>query len=497
MNDIKSFFEKMSKIENKEILNKNEFKLMKDNINYNIILTKTNDSIIVECSSYIKIFKFGKLSNLIKHNLNSLEDEFNFLYNLFINKNIEIKDILKDTCIILILKLDKNNNNNNNQQINICIYLIKDKLNKDYIINELYNKNIKLEKEIKQLKNNILEMEKLTNKTENKNNFSDSINLVPIIKTSSYTRNPKDNTFIIFNSKDSILYLIFGTEKRSIISYNVNDNKKMIEIKKAHDDDIIEFNYCYDKTNNREIIMSLSPLNFLKIWDLKNWECILVLTKINKIGLLSCSCFLNIKDDIYIVTSNSNYGVGTEKIKIYNLKGEIVKQINNSNESTLFTSTYYDEGLSATYIIASNKDYIKAYDYDNNKLYHKYYEKNNGHHFTVIVNKIEGLVRLIEPCSSDGFIRIWNFHHGNLLCKISTNEKICSLCLWNNKYLFSGTIDGKIILIDLINQVVVKTIDKAHKNWVNCIKKFKNNKYGECLVTQGFDEQIQIYSNKI
>ena len=58
-------------------------------------------------------------------------------------------------------------------------------------------------------------------------------------------------------------------------------------------------------------------------------------------------------------------------------------------------------------------------------------------------------------------------------------------------------INKQIILIDLINQVVVKTIDKAHKNWVNCIKKFKNNKYGECLVTQGFDEQIQIYSNKI
>ena len=96
----------------------------------------------------------------------------------------------------------------------------------------------------------------------------------------------------------------------------------------------------------------------------------------------------------------------------------------------------------------------------------------------------------------DGCIRIWNFHHGNLLCKINTNMKVCSLCLWNYKYLISGSLDGKILIIDLLNQIIIKTID-GHKNWINCIRKFKNNNYGEFLITQGFDDQIQIWTNNI
>jgi WD40 repeat protein len=277
----------------------------------------------------------------------------------------------------------------------------------------------------------------------------------------------------------------------------------MIEIKNAHEDDIIEFNHCYDKNNKRDIIMSVSPLNTLKIWNAKNWECLLFLTKINSTGLLSSSCFIKNNDECNIVTSNSHYGVGIEEIKIFNLQGVMVKKIKNSNDSTLFIDTYYDydeENIKTkTYIIVALPDCIKSYDYNENKLYHKYYEeKNNGHHFSFVINKNKnnGLISLIEPCSSDGFIRIWNFHYGHLLSKIKTKERICSLCLWNNKYLFAGTLNGKIILIDLINQIVDQIMENAHNNWVNCIKKFRNDTFGECLVSQGFDDQIIFWSNK-
>jgi hypothetical protein len=75
---------------------------------------------------------------------------------------------------------------------------------------------------------------------------------------------------------------------------------------------------------------------------MKNMECILFLQKINKVGLLSSACFLKNGDDqCYIVTCNSNYTVGTENIKVFNLKGEKVKEINNSNEDSLYIDTYY------------------------------------------------------------------------------------------------------------------------------------------------------------
>ena len=431
---------------------------------------------------------------MINAAFNTLDEEFNYLNNLFINKNIEIKEIITGIKIVLTIKINKNDNNQNN---NIYIILIHNGISKDYIINELYNKNKNLEQKIQKLNNNILNSEKKDKQINQYTNFSlDNFNLKSIINIISFIRNPKENTFSLFNSKDNILCLVYGTKELSIISYNINDNKKMIEIKKAHNDDIIGINHFFDKKNKRDLIMSISTLNFLNIWNFNNWELILNLSKINKMGLLSSACFLYYNEECFIVTSNSNYGVGTEKIKIFNLKGEKKKEINNSNEDSLFINTYYEEELSKTYIIVGCKNYIKSYDYDNNKLYNKYYEENNGHHFSVIIKKTEGLIKLIESCTSDGFIRIWNFHYGNLLCKINTNIKICSLCLWNDNFLFSGSLDGKIILIDLINQIVVKNIS-GHKNWVNCIRKFKNNKYGECLITQGFDDQIKIWVNNV
>ena len=271
----------------------------------------------------------------------------------------------------------------------------------------------------------------------------------------------------------------------------------MIEVKNAHEDDIIGFNHFLDKKNKKDLVMSISTLNVLKIWDAKNWECILHLSKINKNGLLSSACFLkNNNQECLIVTSNSNYTVGTEKIKIFNLKGEIIKKIKNSNEDTLYIDTYYEKEQSKTYIIVCIKNYIKSYDYDDNKLYQKYSEKKDGHHYSAFVIKTDGIVKLIESCIIDGCIRIWNFHHGNILFKINTNMKVCSLCLWNYKYLISGSLDGKLLIIDLLNQIIIKTID-AHKNWINCIRKFKNNNFGEFLITQGFDDQIQIWDNNI
>ena len=332
---------------------------------------------------------------------------------------------------------------------------------------------------------------------KNEDMFSNNIELKTIINLKSYTRNPKENTFFLFNSIDNILNLVYGTKELSIICFNINDNKKEIEIKKAHDDDIIGFNHFLDKKNKRDLLMSISALNFLKIWNANNWECLLHLEKVNNTGLLSSVCFLNNDGEGLIVTSNSTY-IHAEKIKVFNLKGEKIKEIYNSNEDSLYINTYYDEEQSRIYIIVCSKDYIKSYDYDNNNLYHKYFEKNSGHHFSFLIykEKEKEITKLIESCSTDGLIRIWNFHFGNILYRIRTNLKPCSLCLWNNKYLFCGSLDGKILIIDIINQIVFNNFE-GHKNWVNCIRKFKNNKYGECLITQGFDDTIKIWSNNI
>ena len=52
-----------------------------------------------------------------------------------------------------------------------------------------------------------------------------------------------------------------------------------------------------------------------------------------------------------------------------------IKEINISNDETCFVDIYYDKELFKNYIIAGNEGYIKPYDYTNNKIYHKYFDK--------------------------------------------------------------------------------------------------------------------------
>ena len=123
-----------------------------------------------------------------------------------------------------------------------------------------------------------------------------------------------------------------------------------------------------------------------------------------------------------------------EPMKIYNFRGEKLKEIEQSNDCTFFVDTYYDVKLSKNFIITGNYNYIKTYDFDKNEIYHKYFENNNGIHPNVIIKHNEEKIKLIESCE-DGIIRMWGFHSGNLLRKIQTDNNnlygicLCSLCL--------------------------------------------------------------------
>ena len=77
------------------------------------------------------------------------------------------------------------------------------------------------------------------------------------ITKDSYTNGILDNTFILFNSINDLLYLIYS-KRNSIISFNLNNNKKINEIKNAHDEDISNFRHYLDKINKIDFLLSLS-----------------------------------------------------------------------------------------------------------------------------------------------------------------------------------------------------------------------------------------------
>ena len=94
----------------------------------------------------------------------------------------------------------------------------------------------------------------------------------------SATFGEKYCTFIIFKSIDNIFYIIYGSNRRSIIFYNLLNNKKMAAIKDAHLSYINYFRHIFDEKNKRDLILSqfsgVQETN-LKIWNVSSLESIL------------------------------------------------------------------------------------------------------------------------------------------------------------------------------------------------------------------------------
>ena len=82
--------------------------------------------------------------------------------------------------------------------------------------------------------------------------------------------------------------------------------------------------------------------NILKLWNVSNWECSLNISNINNEGYLFSACFLKKNNQNYIITSNLNWNSNPEKIKIFDFNGNKIKEINESNENTLFVDSFYD-----------------------------------------------------------------------------------------------------------------------------------------------------------
>ena len=458
--------------------------LIKENMVYKFIILKESNNIIIRCKNYVNQFNINQLSKLINQNFHNINEAYEFITNIFENNKIIINDINTNNKIKLLI----NNNNIEKEQEIILIYKNN---NKRLIYNKLNNDEIK--NEINYLKEEILTLKKEIKNIKNKNNFLNPKNIkyVKNIINDSYAIGGLDNTFSVFKSINNILYLIYANRNKSIISYDLINNKIITKIKNAHNEFITNFRHYLDIINKRDLIISISGMNNnLKLWNIKNWECLLNIKNINKNGFLFSACFLNDNNNHYILTSNSStQKIKFEPIKVYDFRGNKIKEIKYSNENTSFIDTYYDNKLFKYYIITGNDGYVKSYDYNNNKLYHKYCANDNSGHISIIINDYDKDIKLIES-SLRGNIRIWNFHSGILLKKIKiSNYFLNGICLWDNDHLFVGCQDKTIKLVDIKNNLIIKSLI-GHDKDVCTIKIFNHPKYGKCLISQSLQENI-------
>ena len=310
------------------------------------------------------------------------------------------------------------------------------------------------------------------------------------------------NSFCVFISVDDILSLIYTNKDGSMIYYNIDDEKKIFSIKNAHPSYINNYIHYLDKANKRDLLISVSCKdNLLKLWDINKIICLLSINGrlSNQKGVLFSSCFLNQGKDLYILISNCNLKGVSEPIKVYNFKSELIKRIYNSNKHTFYIDTFYDKKNLRNYIIACNKGSVVSYDYEQNKIYKTYKEmiNNNDEIIHIYAEVLDGAdcLKVLESCY-DGNIRVWKFNTGELLSKIRViYRQLYGFCLWDEDHLLLGCNDKSIKLVDLKKEKVVKSYFD-HCVRVVAVKKIKHKKYGECLISQGADNNgIKLWVN--
>lgn len=306
-----------------------------------------------------------------------------------------------------------------------------------------------------------------------------------------------DNTFILFESSQNIIYLIFSSLNVSIISYKLINSKKfqfITEIKNAHNDYIDNFRYSYDSKNKRDLILSLSSWdNNIKIWDLKNWDCILDINNIYKSGSIVSACFLLDENLEYNYILPCNFFLF--KIAVTDISGnkDKNKDIEVNISTNIFIDTYFDIKQSKYYIITGNNSNVISYNFTTGTLYHKYELINSTNHKSVIIypdNKIN-IVKILFA-SNEGFLLIFNFHSGELINKINCGEdNLIGCCLWDENYVLTGGKNKDLKLVDINKGKVVKNFFE-HKQWICSIKSIKINN-GQILVTHGLDNKIKLW----
>ena len=251
-----------------KLTNYEEFYLLDDNkIIYKIILAQKESGIIIKSNKYYISFNLTDILSTIPINFNTIFDLYNFFLDLFKQSKVSIKNILieKEMELEANIKLKEENKN-------IFILLKYNKENPDFNYMELYNNNLTLNLEIEKLKKELNQMKQIYQENKGPQNLTE----LSQITKDSYSDDVSDNTFTVFKSIQDYIFLIYSTKNKSIICYDLIEQKKLIEIKNSHQDFITNFRHFLDKKNKRDILMTISCADRnIKLWDASNSECIL------------------------------------------------------------------------------------------------------------------------------------------------------------------------------------------------------------------------------
>ena len=506
---------------------KSEFKSIKEEKNIKIIENKLIEMInyFIEAFKSKNKLKLEKLKERSKSH-KKYEKDINNLLNIRmpeIDKNIidndkKLKEVIKKGCSLSTPKNFVNSVkllNNKNKFTEISI-----RLNKKIYASNVYSNISTMNDNRKKLENKINTiLDDLEKKFDKKMELIENSIIIPqndkilyssynssILKFSSNPYNLKykgdicntahksnsiDKVFCAFKSYSNESFIVWGTTIYSIEFFDLEKNKIINTIKNAHINTIYSCRHYQDKKNKLDYLITSSYDRNVKVWNVKDFTSKVIIYNAHTSNYIYSACILFEENENrnYIITS-----CPSDFMKIWDFSSKLVEKVGHMDENTYFVDTYYDSKNKKYYILNGNYADVKSYDFKSGEVYKRYKGTPQSWHMSAIVYESNEQQILIES-DGNGYIRMWDFHKANLIKSFFTNYlvNLRGICLWNEKYLFAGASDHQIKLFDLINGKYVKFY-KEHISSVCTLDKIKSSKFGECLVSQGLDGKIKIWS---
>jgi len=196
-------------MKNIKIINSKEYTLIKNEKSHKILIKQNENLIIINSRQYHLIInnpeEFYKTNSL---KFKTLSDLYRFIISLFDRNKAYISSIT-------------------NNFMNIILRMYEEKIELNLHFNNL---------------------------------IPDLINSPKNLTYDAFTYYNYDNSFLIYNSiMNNRLYIVYTTQDKSIIVYDVLDEVEILEIKNTTEDNkqITNFRYFYDTNNKRDLIISV------------------------------------------------------------------------------------------------------------------------------------------------------------------------------------------------------------------------------------------------
>ena len=465
-----------------------------DNIDNNLDILNNNKDII---NSYNVNDLLEKIKNLEEENKKLKEENEelkqkileNDLYKDKLKKSEKEKENLK----IELQKLRNTSNQKNNTDNRQNKLFSNESLRQHTMVLSSKNER-KIEEKENIIFNNIIEeqineIEEKTEKIKPKKKFESkspiNVNIHKTITSSSFLPYSIDNTFDVFTSLKDELLLVYSTKIKSIECFDLVKYKFRKTILNAHNGQILTIRHYCPKYINKDLILSSSNGDYA----VKIWDLETWSCKfnINKIYEKGIMYSVCILFDEYQKESFIFTSSDSDYIKMWSMDEKFIKNISKTNiNEKYFIDTYYDNKEYKYYLISGEMRCIKAYELNLNQLFRTYIDNNSySEHVSAFIYNKGDVTRLVES-EFYGTVRIWNFHTGNIIQKIDVCRRIPLVSLC--------LWNENYLLVSCVDNTI-KLVDfknfaliksfTGHNNEVCTIKKFIHPTYGECLLSQG------------